>query len=71
MKIAICSGPPTTGKTSVLRHSIRKLQDKGERVAFVTTAGFKDLLYLQRHDRRNIYNLHYEKPEPVVARPAT
>ena len=35
MKLAICSGPPTTGKTSVLRHSIRKLQDKGERVAFL------------------------------------
>jgi Ni2+-binding GTPase involved in maturation of urease and hydrogenase len=35
MKIAICSGPPTTGKTSVLRHSIRKLIDKGERVAFL------------------------------------
>ena len=29
MKIAICSGPPTTGKTSVLRHAIRKLIDKG------------------------------------------
>jgi Ni2+-binding GTPase involved in maturation of urease and hydrogenase len=35
MKLAICSGPPTTGKTSVLRHSIRKLQDAGERVAFL------------------------------------
>ena len=35
MKIAICSGPPTTGKTSVLRHSIRKLLDKDERVAFL------------------------------------
>ena len=35
MKIAICSGPPTTGKTSVLRHSIRKLIDKGERCAFL------------------------------------
>ena len=35
MKIAICSGPPTTGKTSVLRHSIRKLIDKGESVAFL------------------------------------
>ena len=35
MKIAICSGPPTTGKTSVLRHSIRKLLDKGETVAFL------------------------------------
>jgi Ni2+-binding GTPase involved in maturation of urease and hydrogenase len=35
MKIAICSGPPTTGKTSVLRHTIRKLIDKGERCAFL------------------------------------
>jgi Ni2+-binding GTPase involved in maturation of urease and hydrogenase len=35
MKIAICSGPPTTGKTSVLRHAIRKLIDKGERCAFL------------------------------------
>ncbi len=35
MKIAICSGPPTTGKTSVMRHAIRKLIDKGERCAFL------------------------------------
>jgi len=35
MKIAICSGPPTTGKTSVLRHAIRKLIGKGERCAFL------------------------------------
>ena len=46
------------------------LERKGERIAFVTTAGFRDLLYLQRHDRRNIYNLNYRKPEPVVARSA-
>ena len=35
MKLAICSGPPTTGKTSVLRHSIRKLLGAGETVAFL------------------------------------
>jgi Ni2+-binding GTPase involved in maturation of urease and hydrogenase len=35
MKLAICSGPPTTGKTSVLRHSIRKLLAAGETVAFL------------------------------------
>ena len=46
------------------------LERKGERIAFVTTAGFRDLLYLQRHDRRNIYDLNYRKPEPVVARSA-
>src|SRR5512139_1247933 len=35
MKLAICAGPPTTGKTAVLRHIIRKLQDSGQRVAFL------------------------------------
>lgn len=44
------------------------LERKGARVAFVTTAGFRDILFLQRHDRRTIYDLHYRKPEPVVRR---
>lgn len=44
------------------------LERKGARVAFVTTAGFRDILFLQRHTRRNIYDLHYKKPEPVVRR---
>ncbi|MBN8899370.1 MAG: hydantoinase/oxoprolinase family protein, partial [Rhodospirillales bacterium] len=44
------------------------LERKGARVAFVTTAGFRDILFLQRHDRRNIYDLRYRKPEPPVAR---
>jgi len=35
MKIAIAAGPSTTGKTSVLRHAIRKLIGRGERVAFL------------------------------------
>ena len=35
MKLAICAGPATTGKSSVLRHMIRKLQDAGDRVAFL------------------------------------
>ncbi|HOO18418.1 MAG: cobalamin biosynthesis protein [Phycisphaerae bacterium] len=35
MKLAICAGPATTGKTSVLRHIIRKLQGAGEGVAFL------------------------------------
>ena len=44
------------------------LERKGARVAFVTTAGFRDILFLQRHDRRNIYDLRYRRPEPVVER---
>jgi len=35
MKLAICAGPATTGKTSVLRHMTRKLLASGRRVAFL------------------------------------
>ena len=35
MKLVICAGPATTGKTSVLRHIVRKLLEKGERPAFL------------------------------------
>lgn len=44
------------------------LERKGARVAFVTTRGFRDLLFLQRHNRSNIFDLRYRKPEPLVAR---
>ena len=44
------------------------LERKGARVAFVTTRGFRDILFLQRHDRRNIYDLRYAKPSPPVLR---
>ena len=44
------------------------LERKGARIAFVTTRGFRDILFLQRHDRRNIYDLRYAKPQPPVAR---
>ena len=44
------------------------LERKGGRVAFVATSGFRDILFLQRHDRKQIYDLHYRKPEPLVHR---
>src|SRR4051812_8226266 len=44
------------------------LERKGARIAFVTTKGFRDILALQRHDRRRIYDLNYQKPKPVVER---
>ncbi|MGE0415988.1 MAG: hydantoinase/oxoprolinase family protein [Acetobacteraceae bacterium] len=44
------------------------LERKGARVAFVTTRGFRDIMFLQRHDRRNIYDLRYAKPAPPLAR---
>src|SRR5690625_3328942 len=44
------------------------LERKGFKTAFVTTAGFRDVLLLQRHGRRNIYDLEYQKPQSVVTR---
>ncbi len=44
------------------------LERKGARVAFFATEGFRDLLALQRQSRRSIYDIHYQKPEPVVPR---
>ncbi len=38
------------------------LERKGAKVGFVTTAGFRDILFLQRHDRHNIYDVKYAKP---------
>ncbi len=44
------------------------LERKGSPTAFVTTAGFRDILALQRHGRSRIYDLEYQKPKPVVDR---
>jgi N-methylhydantoinase A len=44
------------------------LERKGAKVAFVTTSGFRDVLFFQRHDRRNIYDLKYEKPAAPLRR---
>ncbi len=44
------------------------LERKGAKVAFVTTQGFRDVLFLQRHSRSRVYDLSYAKPDPVVHR---
>ncbi|CAG9267669.1 N-methylhydantoinase A [Paraburkholderia unamae] len=46
------------------------LERKGGKVAFVTTEGFRDILFLQRHSRKQIYDLFYQKPSPPVQRRA-
>jgi len=43
------------------------LERKGGRVGVLLTAGTRDLLHLQRQDRRAIYDLKYRKPQPVCA----
>jgi N-methylhydantoinase A len=44
------------------------LQRSGTPTMFITTAGFEDVLYIQRIDRRGLYNLQWIKPTPYVAR---
>lgn len=35
MKLIMCAGPPTSGKTTVLRHVVRRLLKKGRRLAYL------------------------------------
>jgi N-methylhydantoinase A len=44
------------------------LERKGAPIAFIATEGFRDILFLQRHDRRSVYDIHYAKPQPPVRR---
>ncbi|TDR95053.1 hydantoinase/oxoprolinase family protein [Enterovirga rhinocerotis] len=44
------------------------LERKGARLAFLVTAGFGDVLTIQRLERRRIFDLLYRKPVPLVAR---
>ena len=44
------------------------LERKGAKVAFVTTAGFKDLLYIARQTRPRLYDFDCQRPTPLVPR---
>jgi N-methylhydantoinase A len=52
--------------TTVATNAI--LTRRGARVCFVTTAGFEDVPFIGRMDKEELYNLHWQKPEPLVAR---
>lgn len=43
-------------------------QRRGARVALVTTAGFRDVIEIQRTNRPDLYNLRYRKPAAFVSR---
>ena len=44
------------------------IQRRGAPTVLVTTAGFEDVLYIQRIDRQGLYDLQWVKAEPYVAR---
>ncbi|MEM7319021.1 MAG: hydantoinase/oxoprolinase family protein [Pseudomonadota bacterium] len=41
---------------------------KGVKVGLITTQGFRDTLEIARGNRPDFFNLHYQKPEPLVPR---
>jgi N-methylhydantoinase A len=43
------------------------IERTGCRVAFLTTTGFEDAPYIQRINRKVLYDLRWKKPEPLVA----
>ena len=44
------------------------LERKGAKLAFITTAGFEDVPFIQRGNRKFHYDLHWIKPHPFVDR---
>jgi N-methylhydantoinase A len=53
------------GQTLVINTIIER---KGAKVGLITTKGFRDVLELQRSNRRDMYNFRYQKPDPIVPR---
>ncbi len=52
--------------TTVATNAI--LEKQGARTALITTAGFRDVLELRRVRMPQLYNIQWEKPEPLVPR---
>jgi len=44
------------------------IERKGSRVLYLTTAGFEDVLFIQRGNRRYHYDLTWVKPDPLPTR---
>jgi N-methylhydantoinase A len=44
------------------------LERRGTRVAFVTNRGFRDTIFIQNANRRDLYSLGWRKPRPLAAR---
>src|SRR5580692_613732 len=44
------------------------LERKGATVAYVTTAGFRDVPFIQRGNRKFHYDMSWVKPKPLVKR---
>lgn len=43
------------------------LERKGARIAFITTSGFEDILFIGRQARPQLYDFNVDKPRPIVS----
>ena len=46
------------------------IQRRGARTALITTRGFRDVLFIQRQDKTVVYDMFYQKAEPLISRSA-
>jgi N-methylhydantoinase A len=46
------------------------IQRRGAPMALITTAGFRDVLFIQRQDKSSVYDMFYQKPPPLIGRDA-
>lgn len=44
------------------------LERRGGRIGLITTAGFRDVYEIARHNRTDTYDLYYRKPIPLIPR---
>src|SRR4051812_7170306 len=54
------------GATTVVTNAV--LERKGVKTAFITTAGFQDMLRIRNEGRYDLYDLKLQYPEPLVPR---
>jgi len=52
--------------TTVVINAI--LEKKGAKTGLITTKGFRDVYEIGRHNRPEMYNLFYKKPQPLIPR---
>ena len=63
----------TAGMVSEVSHGFTVatnaiIEQKGAKTALITTEGFRDILEFRRNRVPRLYDLHYEKPPPLVKR---
>ncbi|MEE2688417.1 MAG: hydantoinase/oxoprolinase family protein [Pseudomonadota bacterium] len=44
------------------------IQRRGAQTVLITTKGFRDVLFIQRQDKSTVYDMFYQKPEPLLSR---